>query len=151
MLPNSLSALLEWASVSPGPGVACTRAYELPRCTWNVGMHAWPGGGILSSGTSLLPLPSSLFSVAHPHTSCPEPGSAELGAWGENAGCGSDIHQVGGSSGRRSLRGIWGSRHWLLREEDRQRRQVRLRAWSQAASITLSSLAEACGILCPPS
>lgn len=62
--------------------------------------------------TQLWDIPPPPSQLAHPHTSCPE-----LGAWGENAGYGSDIHQVGGSSGSRSLEGMWGPRHWFLREK----------------------------------
>lgn len=67
-------------------------------------MYAQPGG------YSALGHPSSPFSASPPTHQLPR-------AWGENAGYGSDIHQVGGSSGSRSLEGMWGPRHWFLREK----------------------------------
>lgn len=40
-------------------------------------------------------------------------------------------HWVGRNSGSRSLEGIWGPRHWFLRKEGSQGRQVRTRGGSQ--------------------
>lgn len=102
---NKLPSLWGWGSPVP-EHMSC--AHGTQAC-----MHS-------QVDTQLWDIPPPPSQLAHPHTSCPELGSVELGAWGENAGYGSDIHQVGGSSGSRSLEGMWGPRPWFLREKAKE-------------------------------
>lgn len=64
-----------------------------------------------------IPLPRP-FSASPPTHQLPRARQCRAWGWGGNAICGSNIHQVGGSSGSRSLEGIWGPRHWFLREKE---------------------------------
>lgn len=97
---NKLPSLWGWGSPVP-QHMSC--AHGTQAC-----MHS-------QVDTQLRDIPPPPSQLAHPHTSCPE-----LGVLGENAGYGSDIHQVGGSSGSRSLEGMWGPRPWFLREKAKE-------------------------------
>lgn len=55
-----------------------------------------------------------------------------------------------GTLARGPWKGSRGPRHWFLRKEGIQRRQVRQRGWSQAAPTALCSPASASGILYHP-
>lgn len=134
-----LSPEVAGATVSPfsGHGVTCAPACELAQCTWRVGTHGWPGG-LSAPGC---PLPPFLSWLSRPHTSCPEPSSAELGRGRQ--GCGPDTPT--GWEGTLAVspwKGLGGPDTQLLREGESHGMLVWPRRWNHVCPVPLPTLRE---------